>query len=134
MAAQEIHAVTGAYGYSGRYIAQRLLEAGQTVITLTNSLGRANPFGDRIRALPLCFDRPDLLADHLRGVSVLYNTYWVRFNHRLFRHADAVRNTLALFAAASGPASGGSCMSALPIRPRIRRWSISAARRSSKRR
>ena len=100
MAEQEIHAVTGAFGYSGKYIAQRLLEAGQTVITLTNSLGRANPFGDRIRALPFCFDRPDLLADHLRGVSVLYNTYWVRFNHRLFRHADAVRNTLALFAAA----------------------------------
>jgi NADH dehydrogenase len=97
---QEIHAVTGAYGYSGKYIAQRLLETGHLVITLTNSLGRANPFGDRIRALPLSFDRPDLLADHLRGVSVLYNTYWVRFNHRLFRHADAVRNTLALFAAA----------------------------------
>ena len=41
-----------------------------------------------------------LLAEHLRGVSVLYNTYWVRFNHRLFKHADAVRNTLALFEAA----------------------------------
>jgi NADH dehydrogenase len=31
---------------------------------------------------------------------VLYNTYWVRFNHRLFRHADAVRNTRVLFEAA----------------------------------
>ena len=31
---------------------------------------------------------------------MLYNTYWVRFNHRLFTHADAVRNTLALFEAA----------------------------------
>jgi NADH dehydrogenase len=40
------------------------------------------------------------LAEHLRGASVLYNTYWVRFNHRLFKHADAVRNTLALFHAA----------------------------------
>ena len=28
-------AVTGAFGYSGRYIAQRLLEAGHSVITLT---------------------------------------------------------------------------------------------------
>ena len=35
-----------------------------------------------------------------KGVSVLYNTYWVRFNHRLFTHADAVRNTLPLFEAA----------------------------------
>ena len=100
MPVQETHAVTGAYGYSGKYIAQRLLDAGHTVITLTNSPRRANPFGDRIRAIPLDFDRPDLLAKHLQGVSVLYNTYWVRFNHRLFRHADAVRNTLALFAAA----------------------------------
>ena len=97
---REIHAVTGAYGYSGRYIAQRLLDDGQRVITLTNSLSRANPFGDRIRAFPFHFDQPELLAEHLRGVSVLYNTYWVRFNHRLFKHADAVRNTLTLFEAA----------------------------------
>jgi NADH dehydrogenase len=31
------YAVTGAFGYSGRYIAHRLLDAGHTVITLTNS-------------------------------------------------------------------------------------------------
>ena len=95
-----IHAVTGAYGYSGKYIAQRLLDEGKTVITLTNSLSRQNPFGDRIKAFAFHFDQPDLLAEQLRGVSVLYNTYWVRFNHRLFKHADAVRNTLVLFGAA----------------------------------
>ena len=95
-----IHAVTGAYGYSGKYIAQRLLDEGNTVITLTNSLSRRNPFGDRIKAFPFHFDQPDLLTEQLRGVSVLYNTYWVRFNHRLFKHADAVRNTLVLFEAA----------------------------------
>lgn len=100
MADQTIHAVTGAYGYSGKYIAQRLLDEGQTVVTLTNSLSRGSPFGDRVRAFPFHFDRPDLLAEHLRGISVLYNTYWVRFNRRLFKHADAVRNTLALFEAA----------------------------------
>ena len=100
MADKAIHAVTGAYGYSGKYIAQRLLDEGQTVITLTNSLSRSNPFGDRIKAFPFHFDQPDLLAEHLKGVSVLYNTYWVRFNHRLFKHADAVRNTLILFEAA----------------------------------
>ncbi len=95
-----IHAATGAYGFSGKYIAQRLLDAGETVVTLTNSMSRQNPFGDRIRAFPFDFDQPDRLAEHLRGVTVLYNTYWVRFNHRLFKHADAVRNTLALFQAA----------------------------------
>ena len=33
-------------------------------------------------------------------VSVLYNTYWMRFNHRKFTHAEAVRNTQTLFQAA----------------------------------
>ncbi|MGA2256935.1 MAG: hypothetical protein ABSG53_19965, partial [Thermoguttaceae bacterium] len=66
----------------------------------TNSLSRCNPFGDRIKAFPLYFDQPDLLTEQLRGVSVLYNTYWVRFNHRLFKHADAVHNTLVLFESA----------------------------------
>ena len=36
----------------------------------------------------------------MEGVSVLYNTYWVRFNHKLFTFADAVKNTLILFEAA----------------------------------
>ena len=31
---------------------------------------------------------------------MLYNTYWVRFNHPTFTHADAVQNTLTLFEAA----------------------------------
>jgi NADH dehydrogenase len=95
-----LHAVTGAFGYSGRYIAQRLLEAGRRVITLTNSLQRPNPFGERVKAFPLSFDKPDELAAVLAGVEVLYNTYWVRFNDRHFNHEQGVRNTLALFKAA----------------------------------
>jgi NADH dehydrogenase len=97
---QELHAVTGAYGYSGKYIAYRLLERGYEVRTLTNSPGRENPFGDSVTAYPFNFDQPDQLRQSLEGVTVLYNTYWVRFNHRLFTHAEAVLNTLALFDAA----------------------------------
>jgi NADH dehydrogenase len=95
-----IHAVTGAFGYSGRYLATRLLAQGRPVITLTNSVNRPNPFGGQVRSMPLAFDEPDKLAAALAGVDVLYNTYWVRFNHRLFTHAQAVANTLVLFAAA----------------------------------
>jgi NADH dehydrogenase len=95
-----IHAVTGAFGYSGRYIATRLLAEGRKVITLTNSSPRANPFGNRVRAFPLAFAEPEKLAQSLAGVDVLYNTYWVRFNHKWFSHAEAVRNTQALFDAA----------------------------------
>lgn len=100
MPSPELHAVTGAYGYSGRYIATRLLAAGCRVRTLTNSLQRANPFGGVVEAEPFHFDDPEALTASLRGVAVLYNTYWVRFNSAHFSHAEAVRNTLTLFAAA----------------------------------
>ena len=96
----ETHAVTGAFGYSGKYIAQRLLDRGHKVITLTNSLHRPNPFGEAVTAYPFHFDAPDSMAKTLKGVSVLYNTYWVRFNHPMFTHAEAVKNTLILFEAA----------------------------------
>ena len=95
------HAVTGAFGYSGKYIARRLLDEGRTVITLTNSPRRRNPFGDAVRAHPFNFDRPEKLTEVLGGVSVLYNTYWVRFNHKTFTHAQAVENSRTLFRAAA---------------------------------
>ena len=97
---QQRHAVTGAFGYSGKYIAHRLLNKGHQVITLTNSLNRENPFGDRVQAYPFNFDNPTALVETLKGVDVLTNTYWVRFNHSMFQHADAVQNTLTLFEAA----------------------------------
>ena len=100
MSSSQRHAVTGAFGYSGKYIARRLLNQGHEVITLTNSPQRANPFGSRVQAFPFNFDEPQLLVENLRGVKVLYNTYWVRFNHEKFQHASAVANTLALFQAA----------------------------------
>ncbi len=97
---RELHVVTGAFGYSGKVIAARLLDAGHQVRTLTNSLRRLSPFGDRVEARPLSFDDPARLVESLRGAAVLYNTYWVRFDHGSFNHALAVSNTLALFAAA----------------------------------
>jgi uncharacterized protein YbjT (DUF2867 family) len=93
-------AVTGAFGYSGRYIARRLLDAGHEVITLTNSPNRPNPFAGRVRALPMQFDQPARLSESLQGVQTLINTYWVRFDHRLFTHRQAVENSKALFEAA----------------------------------
>jgi NADH dehydrogenase len=92
--------VTGAFGYSGRYITERLLEAGHEVITLTNSMQRANPFGDSVKALPFHFEEPGKLRDSLRGTGALINTYWVRFNHRMFTHEQAVANTRVLFSVA----------------------------------
>ena len=93
-------AVTGAFGYSGRYIAKRLLEAGHSVITLTNSFRRENPFNGKVQAFPFHFDQPARLRESLHGMDVLINTYWVRFDHRRFNHGEAVTNTKILFQAA----------------------------------
>ncbi len=101
MSGQHQHVVTGAYGYSGKYIARRLLARGDSVRTLTNSIHRQNEFDGRVPAFPLCFDDPARLAEVMRGAKVLYNTYWVRFDHTDFSHDKAVRNTRILFDAAS---------------------------------
>src|SRR5258708_23826369 len=93
-------AVTGAFGYSGGYMTQRLFSAGHEVLTLTNSPTRENPFGDQVRAFPFNFQDPEGLTKSLEGVGALVNTYWVRFNHRLFSHDRAVQNTKVLFEAA----------------------------------
>jgi nucleoside-diphosphate-sugar epimerase len=45
----ERHIVTGAFGYSGKYIAQRLLNLGYQVDTITNSPDRTNPFHGKVR-------------------------------------------------------------------------------------
>ncbi len=93
-------AVTGAFGYSGRYITRRLLDRGYQVITLTNSLGRPNPFGEQVQAYPFAFDEPDRMVRTLQGMDALINTYWVRFDHRFFNHRLAVIHTKRLFTAA----------------------------------
>ena len=96
----EKHVVTGAFGYSGKYIARRLIDEGHQVVTLTNSLHRPNSFGGKVKAFPYSFDNPGELIGSLKGTAVLYNTYWVRFNHHDFKHSIAVENTLKLFEAA----------------------------------
>lgn len=96
----QIHVVTGGFGYSGSYIAGRLLDRGHTVRTLTNSPDRDSPLSDQVQAFPFNFDDRNGLIESLKGASVLHNTYWVRFNHRNFQHLGAVENTLRLFDAA----------------------------------
>lgn len=100
MSTQQLHAVTGAFGYSGQYITRKLLAAGHKVRTLTNSPPHPDLFDYPIETHPLAFEDPSALARSLQGVDVLHNTYWVRFNYKTFTHAAAVRNTLALFNAA----------------------------------
>jgi NADH dehydrogenase len=93
--------VTGAFGYSGRAIARRLLDRGDDVRTLTRSVHRESPFGERVKAYDLVFDDPAALDRALQGVDVLVNTYWVRFSKAGFSQTEAVENSKRLFAAAA---------------------------------
>jgi NADH dehydrogenase len=95
-----MHVVTGAFGYSGRYITERLLRAGHRVRTLTSSPNRKHNFGNKVDVHSFNFDHPEELASSLEGARVLYNTFWVRFNQVDFSHSQAVENTRTLFAAA----------------------------------
>jgi len=92
--------VTGAFGYIGRYIARHLLEQGEVVGTITTHPDKPNPFGERVQAYPLNFDRPDTLVEDLRGASALYNTYWIRFPYGGASFEQAVQNTATLFGCA----------------------------------
>jgi NADH dehydrogenase len=49
---------------------------------------------------PLDFEDPATLAQALGGVTVLFNTYWVRFHAAGFRQDEAIENTQRLFEAA----------------------------------
>lgn len=95
-----IDAVTGAFGFSGQYIAERLLENGRRVKTMTNHPRHDHVLSDRIETAPLHFKSPHALVDALRGVDTLYNTYWIRFEHGRQTFARAVDNTRVLVEAA----------------------------------
>ena len=92
--------VTGAFGYTGKYIAQRLLDNGDTVRSLTRNPASFSPFGDRVERHPLDFDDTVQLTESLRGADTLYNTFWIRFAHGEVDHDTAVRNTRSLVDAA----------------------------------
>lgn len=94
-----LDAVTGAFSYSGRAIAARLAGQGRRVRTLTGHPGRA-PEGTDIEVRPLDFDDPVALTESLRGVTTLYNTYWIRFARGRTDHDVAVANSRTLFSAA----------------------------------
>jgi len=96
----KLNAVTGAFSYTGKYIAQRLLSMGEEVRTITGRPDHENPFGDQLKALPFNFDKPGELTDSLQGAKTLYNTYWVRYPHPQVSFDKAVENSKILIRAA----------------------------------
>lgn len=94
-------AVTGAFSYSGKYIARRLLARGEEVITLTGHPNRPDPFSGQVKIQPLDFSDERGLERSLQGVDTFFNTYWVRFDLGANTQPRAVENTRILVRAAA---------------------------------
>jgi uncharacterized protein YbjT (DUF2867 family) len=92
--------VTGAFSYSGSHIAERLLQEGCGVKTLTFHPDRPHPLQASVEASRYRFDDPAALTRSLEGVSTLYNTFWVRFDHGSTSFANAIECSRMLFHAA----------------------------------
>ncbi|GAB4332667.1 MAG: hypothetical protein Kow0099_04450 [Candidatus Abyssubacteria bacterium] len=99
MAEQRLNIVTGAFGYTGKYITRRLLARGARVRTLTWH-PQKNEFSGQVEAVPFDFTRPDKLRDKLKGADVFFNTYWIRFPRGKKTFEKAVEHTKVLIDAA----------------------------------
>ena len=72
--------ITGAWSYSGRHIARRLLAAGFRVASLTNrEIPSPDPFEGAVQRIPFNFE-PDALTSALEGADILACAYWTRHN------------------------------------------------------
>jgi NADH dehydrogenase len=96
--------VTGAFSYTGQFIARRLLADGRRVRTLTNHPHRPGAHDIDVDISPLQFTDRAALVESLRGAEVFYNTYWVRFRQSGVGFGDAIANTRILM---SGAAEAG---------------------------
>ena len=95
-----LNIVTGAFGFTGKYIAARLLSMGERVRSLTGHSGKTVTWSDQVETVPLAFQDARALVRNLEGAKTLFNTYWVRFGRKGMTHAEAVANTQVLIRAA----------------------------------
>ena len=97
----DLAVVTGAFSYTGSFIARRLLADGVRVRTLTRRDDPTSPLHGKVETAPLQFADRAALVESLRGARCLYNTYWVRFERGGTTFDRAVRNSALLFEAAA---------------------------------
>ncbi|MDQ3937257.1 MAG: NAD(P)H-binding protein [Chloroflexota bacterium] len=97
-----VDVVTGAFGFTGSRIAERLLAAGHGVRTISRRPAGAHPLAGRVDVQPYGLERPSELRDQLDGAGTLYITYWIRFPRDGVTFEPVVENVRRLVAAAAG--------------------------------
>jgi NADH dehydrogenase len=95
-----VDVVTGAFSFTGRAIAEELLDRGRKVRTLTRRDAAGDPLAALIERAELQFRDEEALRSALVGVDTLFNTYWVRFAYGATTFDRAVDNTRLLVRAA----------------------------------
>jgi NADH dehydrogenase len=92
-------AVTGGFGFSGRYIGRALIQQGIETITLVNDPERY-PDHEFSKVVAYNFKNPDQLVADLQGTDILINTYWIRFPYKKISFTHAIENSRTLLNAA----------------------------------
>ena len=96
----DLAVVTGAFGYTGGYVARRLVDEGVRVRTLSRRPAGRNPLGALVETAPLDFSDTGGLRRSMQGAGILYNTYWIRYARGKMTFDHAVENSRTLFEAA----------------------------------
>ena len=95
-----LDAVTGAFSFSGRAIARRLVEEGHEVVTLIRRTPDRDPFDGAVRMALVDLADPATLLPALQDVDTLYNTHWIRFPRGGLTYETAIAHTRNLVSAA----------------------------------
>jgi uncharacterized protein YbjT (DUF2867 family) len=101
-----VHVVTGAFSYTGAYVARALLERGERVRTLSRRPDPGHPLADDVEFARLQFTDEEALTRDLSGATTLFNTYWVRFPSGETTWAGVLDNTRTLIRAARAAGVG----------------------------
>lgn len=91
--------ITGAFSFSGSFIAKELLKTGEVIETLTGHPDPKCSYYDKIVLKDYSFDNFDKIVENFRGVDTFYNSYWIRFPYGSTTWQDAIINSYNLFRA-----------------------------------
>ncbi|MHA2276881.1 MAG: SDR family oxidoreductase [Candidatus Kariarchaeaceae archaeon] len=94
---EEINTVTGAFSYTGSFIAKELLKLNDKIRTLTNHPKPDVSYYEKTEVFPYHFDNYEKLVTSLEGVTTFFNTYWIRFPKKNLSWDIAVDNSRLLF-------------------------------------
>ena len=109
MGSNDLNIVTGATGYTGKYITQKLLSRGYRVKSLTGHLKRENPFGEKVSLIPFSFENPQALAKNLQGATKTFAgvTDWSKLVSNSLFNLEAVFSQVNQEGEKGGEKEGG---------------------------